>query len=251
MFSRPPSALRFQFTTRQGFIANQMSTSNLANNDPHVKIGQPRVAETVTAGTPSLSTAPTSGLACNLGTIPSRLGSINLSGEMFQELEAKWHQRYEMKAYEVLEQKLEISRLTTLALGWETEKIKLAENFNLRGALERIAYHGRLIQKIKSHYTLGVQAALDELAKTADFENLLAKEIVTRHLVKKDVRHCIAVVYHEASKHAHGNSSMITIYEEDHTVNERAALATFLGVQAGWPDGLKWREVKRTQQIGR
>ncbi|KAG0638415.1 GNL3L/Grn1 putative GTPase-domain-containing protein [Tuber brumale] len=183
---------------------------------------------------------------------PSPMLDLSMSGQVFRELEDKWYQRYEniaAKLYqEIKEKSVEISRLTGLALGWETEKIKLEESFNLRGALERIAYHGRLLGEIKSHYAQGVQAGLDELAKTAKFKNLLAQEIAARHLVKKDVDRCVAVVYHEASKYAHGNSRMITIYEEDHTPNERAALATFLGVQSGWLDGLKWKEIKRTEQ---
>ncbi|KAG0137472.1 hypothetical protein HOY82DRAFT_649156 [Tuber indicum] len=169
----------------------------------------------------------------------------------YEDLEAKFHQRYKKVYQEIKEQSVEISRLAGLALGLETKRIKLEENFNLRGALERIAFHGRLIGKIKSHSTESVQAALDELAKTAKFKKLLAQEIAARRLVKKDVDRCVAVVYHEASKHAHGNCRMITIYQEDHTTNECAALATFLGVQGEWPDGLKWKEVKKKEQTRR
>ncbi|KAG0635946.1 hypothetical protein HOY80DRAFT_979736 [Tuber brumale] len=192
---------------------------------------------------------------------PSPMQDLLMQGQTFQEQEAKWYQHYEkleakfyqrceMKNQELCEKSAEISRITIMALYEKTEKIKLEGNFNLHGALERTAYHGRLIGKIKSPYTHGVQAGLDELAKTTVFQEFLAEEIATRHLVDKDVNRCAAVVYHEASKHKHGNTSIITIYQEDHTANECAALATFLRVQDGWPGGLEWREVKRIEQTG-
>ncbi|KAG0127370.1 hypothetical protein HOY82DRAFT_625525 [Tuber indicum] len=143
-----------------------------------------------------------------------------VSIQLFRELEEKWYNRYqklareseakfiqhfEMKNKEIKDKAVEISKLMDMVLSERTEKIKLEGNFNLRGALERIAYHGRLIGKIQSHYKQGVQAGLDQLAKTQEFRKILAEEIADRHLVEKDVEHCIPIVYHEASRHAHEN----------------------------------------------
>jgi hypothetical protein len=205
----------------------------------------------------------------------SPAADLLIPGKMFREMEAGWyqrvrdleadlhrryekssrdqeadlHRRYEKSSKrlnkEIERRSVEIARLTGLALGWETERMKMEENFNLRGALERIAYHGRLLKKIKCPHQLGVQPALDELAKTERFQTRLAAEVATRRLVKKDVARSIAGVYHQVSRLAHGNSGMVTIFEEDHTPNERAVLATFLGVQGEWKDCLKWKEVKR------
>ncbi|KAG0129446.1 hypothetical protein HOY82DRAFT_610682 [Tuber indicum] len=144
----------------------------------------------------------------------------------------RWHEKGSKTLYKEMERlSVEITWLTSVALGWETEKMKMAENFNLRGALERIAFHGRMLKKMKCHHQLGVQPALDELAKIKRFQTHLAAEVETRYLVKKDAACSTAGVYHQVSRLAHGNSGMITIFEEDHTPNEGAALATFLGVQ--------------------
>ena len=72
-------------------------------------------------------------------------------------------------------------------------------------------------------------------------------EVEARDLVEKDVKRCIGLVYHEASKHAHGFSGMATIYHEDHVVNEVAALVCFMKLQSGWTNGLDWREVAKRE----
>ncbi|KAG0128084.1 hypothetical protein HOY82DRAFT_541553 [Tuber indicum] len=188
-----------------------------------------------TAETSSSLTASTHALAGKHDTI---------SWQTFQEQEEKWHQRYEDIVVKLDAEFAQRSEKMEAKFAKRVEKInrKIKEQ-----ALEneRIVIHARLINKIESHFTEGVQTGLDELARTAEFQELLAKEIKAGHVAKEDVDRCIAVVYRESPECEQGNSSLITIHEEDYTANERAALATFLGVQGGWAHGLKWREAKR------
>jgi hypothetical protein len=66
----------------------------------------------------------------------------------------------------------------------------------------------------------GVQNILDALAILPDFENIMKKEVASKKLVTKDVERCVKCLYHEVSKHAHGNTNDITIREEDYIPNQ-------------------------------
>jgi len=55
--------------------------------------------------------------------------------------------------------------------------------------------------------------------------------------------------YYEASKHALSNDFIITIYKEEHTMEERAVLATFLRMQREWPHRLRWKEGRKGREI--
>ncbi|RPA89798.1 hypothetical protein L873DRAFT_1849151 [Choiromyces venosus 120613-1] len=193
---------------------------------------------------------------------------------MLEELECRWYDRYEAKVKELaadyhhrvdalveksrqdwvanmaeLEAKSrEISTLQVALEGQINETLRFKETVNLRGGLEWIVYQAKGLGKIKKDCAPGIQAGLNEIANTAAFGKVLAKELVSRNLLEKDVKRCIAVLYHEASKQAHGNKGKITIYHEDHVENERAALVTFFKVQSGWADCLKWEEVPRSPQ---
>ncbi|KAG0136215.1 hypothetical protein HOY82DRAFT_589537 [Tuber indicum] len=114
--------------------------------------------------------------------------------------------------------------------------LRLERNFGIRGAL------ARLLNKIWDSIWAGIQAGINELAKTPEFDEVFMAEVARRGLIPEDVASCVALVYHQASKFAHGNDSMIAIREKDHTVNQRAALAIILMVQSRWPDSLAWRE---------
>ncbi|KAG0642990.1 hypothetical protein HOY80DRAFT_1035100 [Tuber brumale] len=111
----------------------------------------------------------------------------------------------------------------------ETERMKLEQNFNVRGALERIVFQARLKGKINSEK--GTQKGLNELAHTKDFNDILKKVVQERRLVHQDVKSCFRDLYHLVSKHAHGNDGMIAIRGADYTENERAALVVFLMLQ--------------------
>ncbi|KAG0134844.1 hypothetical protein HOY82DRAFT_601927 [Tuber indicum] len=125
---------------------------------------------------------------------------------------------------------------------------RFKEKFNLRGGLERIAYKAKAFGKRMKDCAPGIQEGLDGLVSSAAFKKILAKELVSRKLVEKGVKKCIAVLYHEASIQAGGNNGKITIYHEHHVENERAALVTFFKVQSGWAVCLKWEEVSRSAE---
>ena len=101
------------------------------------------------------------------------------------------------------------------------------------------------MKKITTDSEYEVQAGLDELAKTPEFIQILQEEVTARRLQLQAVTACIPSIYYEASKRALWNDLVITIYEEDHTVEQCAVLAAFLKMQRGWPLGLQWREVRR------
>ena len=117
-------------------------------------------------------------------------------------------------------------------------------------------YHANMIKKIATDWPLGIrtrpfggragiQVGLDALAKTSEFTQALEEEIAARHLAPGDVIPCIPSIYQQASRRPSSNDSIITIYKEDHSMQERAVLAAFLKMQGGWPNGLEWREVER------
>ena len=106
-------------------------------------------------------------------------------------------------------------------------------------------YQARLMKKIPTDSEYEVQAGLDELAKTPEFIQILQEEVTASRLQLKAVTACIPSIYYEASKRAIWNDIIITIYEEDHTVEQRAVLVAFLRMQRGWPLGLQWREGRR------
>lgn len=88
----------------------------------------------------------------------------------------------------------------------------------------------------------GVQLRLDELAKTPGFLKIYRREIEARRLTLPDVERCRRNIYHEVSKHAHGNDGVIRICHTDFTVNETAAVLAYFKMQDSWKDCLKWEE---------
>lgn len=135
--------------------------------------------------------------------------------------------------------------------------MRLERNFNVRGGLgipppsfshltilttrvERICYHAVLEKRINP--VTGVQMRLDELAKTPGFLKVYRREIEARRLTLPDVERCRRNIYHEVSKHAHGNDGVIRICHADFTVNETAAVLAYFKMQDSWKDCLKWEE---------
>jgi len=105
------------------------------------------------------------------------------------------------------------------------------------------------MKKITTDRESGVQAGLDALAKTPEFIQILQEEVTARDLQLEAVTECIPDIYYEASKHALSNDFIITIYKEEHTMEERAVLATFLRMQREWPHGLRWKEGRKGREI--
>ena len=106
-------------------------------------------------------------------------------------------------------------------------------------------FQARLLHKIKYIPKAGVQAALNQLASTDEFQNVFVAEVAKRGLRPEDVIPCLKVLYRKVSKHAHGNDGIITLSAENHTDKELAALASILKVQESWSGGLHWRLVKK------
>ncbi|CUS09335.1 unnamed protein product [Tuber aestivum] len=127
-----------------------------------------------------------------------------------------------------------------------SEKMWLERNFNIRGALERIVYQYKHPKDIWS--SKGIQQVLNEIAKTKAFDAVLQKEVQTHRLVRERVMDCVHNIYHEVSKHAHGNDGMILVRAIDFTRNERAALVAFLRLQSTWKNPLSWQEIELSDE---
>ena len=84
----------------------------------------------------------------------------------------------------------------------------------------------------------GVQKNLDALAALDAFKEIMAEEVASRKLVARDVERCIKALYHELSKHAHGNDGEIIIRASDFTPSECAALVSFFKLQDKWSNKL-------------
>jgi len=113
-----------------------------------------------------------------------------------------------------------------------------------------MVFEAKLIKKISTDCPPGVQAGLNALAKTEAFTNILHKEVATRNLVFKDVRLCIGSLYRKTLKLASGNDLLIiTLYNQDYTANEFAALTTFLKLKSEWGHGPSWKEGGKRWQL--
>jgi hypothetical protein len=57
-----------------------------------------------------------------------------------------------------------------------------------------------------------------------DYEECLRGIMQRRNLRKEDVNLCARVLYHELSKHAHGNTEELLLHYKEHTTTEVAAI---------------------------
>ena len=89
----------------------------------------------------------------------------------------------------------------------------------------------------------GVQSQLDALAKDPTFQEIYDQEISSMKLRKVDVERCRKNLYHEVSKHAHGNDGTIRIRKKDFVPDELAAVVSYFKMQDDWEDALKWEVV--------
>ena len=105
------------------------------------------------------------------------------------------------------------------------------------------------MKKITTAREHRVEEGLGELAETPEFIQILQEEVTARGLQLEAVTECIPDIFYEASKNALWNDFIITIYKDEHTMEERAVLAAFLKMQSGWPHGLQWREGRREREI--
>jgi hypothetical protein len=107
--------------------------------------------------------------------------------------------------------------------------------------VERITYQATLAKVIP--HQGGILQKLNGLAQRPDFKKILQAEVANRKLVLKDVEACVPNIYHEVSKHAHGNTGVIELNRDEYTVNELAALVSFFRLQKQWSNPLVWKEV--------
>lgn len=90
--------------------------------------------------------------------------------------------------------------------------------------------------------SIGVQSRLDALATTQEFQKIYIREIEARGLMKPDVERCRRHIYHDLSKHAHGNDGVIQVRHADFTVNEVTAVVAYYKIQDNWKDCIQWEE---------
>lgn len=138
------------------------------------------------------------------------------------------------------------------------DKVRFEEGFNIRGGLgksvtfshsiqrpnagvERICYQAVLERHIL--HSGGIQDRLDAIAKIPAFAEIYDGEIAHRKLTKTDVDRCRKRIYHELSKHAHGNQGVIMIRSNRFTPNELGAVVSYYKMQDTWNNPLTWEEL--------
>ncbi|KAG0135083.1 hypothetical protein HOY82DRAFT_537017 [Tuber indicum] len=145
----------------------------------------------------------------------------------------------EKKDKRIQEMREEKENLRDKVSSGDRERMMLAHNFNVRGAL---VFQARLYKIIDSES--GTQTGLNELAQKTELQKILEQEVQERRLVYSNVDRCFPHLYHCVSKHARGNDGIIIIIrEQDFSPNERAALIVLLKLQQDWTYPLEWKEV--------
>ncbi|KAG0135101.1 hypothetical protein HOY82DRAFT_537033 [Tuber indicum] len=132
-------------------------------------------------------------------------------------------------------------RLTLALEDHRERRLRLEENFNIRGALERIVYQHQQMKKPK-YGSVGIQPGIDRMAALPEFQDILDEEAKARKLEPENVKSCVSHIYHTLSKHAHGNNGNIVIRHRHHTRNEVAALVAIFKVQDTWEPKVVWSE---------
>ncbi|KAH9173473.1 hypothetical protein EDB89DRAFT_698171 [Lactarius sanguifluus] len=112
----------------------------------------------------------------------------------------------------------------------QKDMLCLQNNFNLRGALEFSLDEYKKTHKVPETSRM---LLLHHLLKDQVYQTCLSS--VTEHfqLRKEDVNSCARALYHELSKHAHGNTAELVVRDSEHTMTEVAALkAVFCALKA-------------------
>ncbi|KAH9173485.1 hypothetical protein EDB89DRAFT_698945 [Lactarius sanguifluus] len=103
----------------------------------------------------------------------------------------------------------------------QRDVLRLRNNFNLRGALEFSLDEYKKLHKI---HEAGKTPLLQHLINHQAYQACLVSVTERYQLRKEDVNACARTLYHELSKHAHGNTAELAVVESEHTVTEVAAL---------------------------
>jgi hypothetical protein len=143
------------------------------------------------------------------------------------------------------------------------DKLRIEHDFNVRGGLgmliqpfhmtvcltsstiERIVFQAKLEGQFKEgqkkgQKKVGVQGKLDNLAELSEFKDILQDEVAKHKLVYLEAWRCVAKIYHEVSKHAHGNTEPILLERRYFTASELVVLISFFRLQEKWSSALEW-----------
>ena len=91
---------------------------------------------------------------------------------------------------------------------------------------------------------MGMQARLNAIARTPQFQQALDAEMERRNLDASEVMQCYRQIYGYLSKWAHGHDNFIFIEDRFYKDNERAGLVALFKVQDQWGNPLAWKEVR-------
>jgi len=112
----------------------------------------------------------------------------------------------------------------------QSDLLRLQNNFNLRGALE---FSLEQYQKLPKVPHSGKKALIAHLTQDPGYQQCLQDTAQRLQLRTQDINACTEVLYHELSKHAHGNTSDLVVNDHEHTITEVAALeAVFCALKA-------------------
>ena len=76
------------------------------------------------------------------------------------------------------------------------------------------------------------------MARLPEFKDIAERVSKERGIHMEDLIACTDHIYHEHSKHTHGNDFIITIRAKNYTPGEVAAPVTYLRLQEKWPYAL-------------
>ena len=117
--------------------------------------------------------------------------------------------------------------------------LQLQNNFNLRGALgtfnfsscdqtPKIFYHQEFsLNEYKTIHKVpetGNTKILHHLINDTEYQGCLADVTKRYQLQTADINACASTLYHELSKHAHGNTAELAVIGSEQTITEVAAL---------------------------
>ncbi|KAH9173486.1 hypothetical protein EDB89DRAFT_2228638 [Lactarius sanguifluus] len=131
--------------------------------------------------------------------------------ELFKEL-IEAERKYHREVRERLGEKIGV---------FQRDVLRLRNNFNLRGALEFSLDEYKNLHKIPE---TGKTPLLQHLINHQAYQACLVSVTERYQLRKEDVNACARTLYHELSKHAHGNTAELAVVESEHTITEVAAL---------------------------
>ncbi|KAI9432512.1 hypothetical protein H4582DRAFT_2061711 [Lactarius indigo] len=148
---------------------------------------------------------------------------VRPSIRLFSSLPTKQKKNWQNIAWECREKYHEEARLRLEdKIGLlQQDILRLRNNFNLRGALEFSLDEYKQMHKFQE---TARPSLLQHLLKGTAYNSCLTKVTESYQLRKEDINACAHSLYHELSKHAHGNTAELAVVESEHTITEVAAI---------------------------